>query len=260
MLLLALLLRLLYALLAGIAAAFALAPWTREAFVRYGKTRQPLATHGRPARQAAAAVVALERFAAWTVPKNWFSQFYYVGAGVGIPLLLGECHWAWFHRGPRLPGMPAARVLGIAALLEHPRDGSIAAPSAHAALALLMYVAHVLVRLKETVFDQPPTDATMHIGQYAVGLLFYVATPFALVVDAHDCHGWAPAPPLMVLAGLAVFAHASLHQRRCHRILFDLRRGSLRAARRARAYAIPSGDLFGHVSSPHFLCEILIYA
>ncbi|KAJ2765353.1 hypothetical protein IWQ57_004811, partial [Coemansia nantahalensis] len=250
---LALLLRLLYAALTAVAAAFALAPWTREAFVRYGKTRPPQTRHPAPA-------AALRWFASRTVPKNWFSHFYYVGAGLGALLLSDVGRWPWIGPGSGTHSAPWGLVPRLAALLGDQREAFASTPSAHAILALAMYNAHVLVRLKESVFDQPATDARMHIGQYAVGLLFYTATPLALVVDAYDSPRPRPLLAWMAPAGMAVFAYASLHQWRCHRILFGLRRRSLSAPRQTGLYAIPSGDLFTHVSSPHFFCEILLYA
>ncbi|KAJ2780904.1 Steroid 5 alpha-reductase 3 [Coemansia javaensis] len=242
------LLRALYGGLAALAAAFALAPWTRDAFVRYGKTR----------RAGGRAAGALARAASMTVPKNWFAHFYYVGAATGAVLALDMAGWGW---------PPAGLVLWAAALLERLGGGGgsgssafAASPGAHTGLVLALYNTHVAVRLAESVASQPATDAAMHVGQYGVGLVFYVATPLALAVDSCAGRGWSPVPLWMALAGTALFAYASVHQWRCHRILFRLRRKSLQAARGgSQPYAVPSGDLFALVSCPHFLCEILIY-
>jgi len=89
--------------------------------------------------------------------------------------------------------------------------------------------------------------------------------------------------------GVALFLLASYHQHRCHRILADIRwrnkstskQQYSKRSRRRRAdssvghgdrnsarsaddngshYSVPYGDWFRHVSSPHYLAEILIYA
>ncbi|KAJ1822102.1 hypothetical protein LPJ56_003134 [Coemansia sp. RSA 2599] len=132
------------------------------------------------------------------------------------------------------------------------------AQSSHktALLALSMYNAHVALRLKETVCDQPETSARMHIGQYGVGIIYYVVTPFAVVVDSYVMPGWTRPPAWAALAGIALYAYASVHQWRCHHILYKLRR---RAMLQSSGYVVPEGDLFSFVACPHFLCEILIY-
>jgi hypothetical protein len=83
-------------------------------------------------------------------------------------------------------------------------------------------------------------------------------------------------------AGLAMFCWASVHQYRCHAILYALRPSSAQPQRHSYAiihssdefnlctmghkkiffcsYSIPRGDWFELVSSPHYLAEILIYA
>ena len=56
--------------------------------------------------------------------------------------------------------------------------------------------------------------------------------------------------------GLSLFAWASLHQYRCHKIL-----ANLRAERNNfdHSYYLPKGDWFEYVSCPHYLAEVLIY-
>ncbi|KAJ2818104.1 hypothetical protein IWW50_005935, partial [Coemansia erecta] len=190
-----------YALLTAIAVGFELVPWTREAFVKYGRTRsaRPKA-QGRPSRGAQSIsrapwlAAALEWFAATTVPKNWFSQFYWTGAAVGGLVLLDTVLWLWRSRSysPGLQEPAPCFVFAAAALLERwIGRAPQAAPTAigsrglAAVAGLTMYSIHIVVRLKETVCDQPISSARMHIGQYAVGMVFYVVTPLAVVVDAH---------------------------------------------------------------------------
>ncbi|PIA14713.1 hypothetical protein COEREDRAFT_10139 [Coemansia reversa NRRL 1564] len=251
------LLRSVYALLAGLAIAFELAPCTREAFVKYGKTRVTSTIRGGMCQSWPA--VAARLCASATVSKNLFSQFYYVGAAVGSMLMLDlVC--------PPHSGLPRSFQV-LEASLQWTNHGGIhaAVPDRIGLLGLGMYNVHVFVRLKESVLDQPTTGARMHVGQYVVGLIFYLATPFALVVDRCYGLGRNTVPLWIVIAGLVLFSYASLHQSRCHQILFQLRRQGLQK-RQFRAkeqlaslYALPCGDLFDHVLCPHYLCEIFIY-
>ncbi|GFP84052.1 polyprenol reductase 2 [Phtheirospermum japonicum] len=71
---------------------------------------------------------------------------------------------------------------------------------------------------------------------------------------------WALVKPLMQLKwyvwlGAALFSWGWVHQHRCHVILGSLREND----KKANDYAIPVGDWFDYVSSPHYLSEIVIY-
>ena len=56
--------------------------------------------------------------------------------------------------------------------------------------------------------------------------------------------------------GLSLFAWASLHQYRCHKILANLR---AKRNNSDHSYYLPKGDWFEYVSCPHYLAEVLIY-
>ncbi|KAJ2499804.1 hypothetical protein GGH96_003237 [Coemansia sp. RSA 1972] len=257
-----------YVLLTAIAFAFELVPWTRDAFVKYGRTRSTRTPAAAQVTERAPGIATvLERFAAVTVPKNWFSQFYWTGAVVGSLVLVDAVLWIWRSCRPGAQDLTHTHVFAVAALLESwiGRDPLETVPAAEtstrvlaAVVGLSMYCIHIATRLKECVFDQPTTDARMHVGQYAVGVVFYIATPFAIVADAYCAHSWQPVSLCVVSAAVILFVYASLHQWRCHRILFQLRRIKLQRGT-AGSYALPSGDLFEYVSSPHYLCEILVY-
>ncbi|XP_058080017.1 polyprenol reductase 2-like isoform X2 [Magnolia sinica] len=80
-------------------------------------------------------------------------------------------------------------------------------------------------------------------------------------VAAFEFDWWGYVKPLTKLGfcqwvGVAIFVWGWIHQYRCHAIL-----GSLRDHKEeATEYAIPRGDWFEIVSSPHYLAEIVIYA
>ncbi|KAJ2888307.1 hypothetical protein FB639_000730 [Coemansia asiatica] len=257
-----------YLVLAGLALAFELAPWTREAFVKYGKTRSedPADKGNRRAPQFLSAKDLLSWFSQQTVPKNWFWHFYFVGAAVGIVLaldLFGQalgqtkplfdlCSEMMSTANAWLPLAFEKRAAGIIGAGSDMIKGSYKS----ALLALSMYNAHVMLRLKETMYDQPITCARMHIGQYGVGIIFYIATPFAVVADSCFVPGWTSPPVWAVIAGVALYIYASVRQWRCHHILYRLRN---QAVQQNSGYVVPDGDLFSLVACPHFLCEILIY-
>ena len=63
--------------------------------------------------------------------------------------------------------------------------------------------------------------------------------------------------PYQIIA-IVLFFWSSWHQYSCHKILADVRTGSIDTSNK-KQYAIPYGDWFEYVSSPHYLAEILIY-
>lgn len=152
---------------------------------------------------------------------------------------------------------------------------------------LLLMEAQVLRRLLESiyVFKYSPS-ARMHIAGYLTGIFFYTAAPLSLcstysmevfknllnliaefVVKGKDGMQvtefdlWGHVIPLLQLkwyawVGAALFFWGWIHQHRCHAILGSVRENG----HKADEYAIPEGDWFEYVSSPHYLAEIVIYA
>ncbi|KAI9477387.1 3-oxo-5-alpha-steroid 4-dehydrogenase-domain-containing protein [Coemansia mojavensis] len=250
-----LLLQSIYALLAAIALAFELVPWTRNAFVKYGRTRDANVDALR-LRSTSLCAVLLTRFSSLTVSKNLFSHFYWIGAFSGWLVLLDVAIWLWSGHSTIFSPVSTLESWDLAGHTALGRRSSMV-------VGLLMYNIHVLLRLKETVCDQPVSSAQMHIGQYAVGMVFYIATPFAMVADAFSKPSWHPVSLWMLATSASLFVYASVHQWRCHHILFDLRRQKLQQTNvqhsNPRSYTLPRGDLFEYVSGPHYFCEILIY-
>ncbi|KAJ7978537.1 polyprenol reductase 2-like [Quillaja saponaria] len=156
-----------------------------------------------------------------------------------------------------------------------------------AVFLLLLMEVQVLRRLFETiyVFSYSPS-ARMHIFGYLTGFFFYTAVPLSMCCDLAPgiykftanqvtdfivkSKNQMPAVefafsrfvgPFVNLGwpqwlGAAIFFWGWMHQCRCHAIL-----GLIRAhSKQLDKYAIPHGDWFEIVSSPHYFSEIVIYA
>ncbi|PVU94495.1 hypothetical protein BB559_002994 [Furculomyces boomerangus] len=51
-------------------------------------------------------------------------------------------------------------------------------------IALGLYATQVYLRLLESIFYQPPTNSKIHLGHFIMGILFYLVTPMAIIVDS----------------------------------------------------------------------------
>ncbi|KAJ1890434.1 hypothetical protein LPJ66_007480 [Kickxella alabastrina] len=269
-----------YAFFALLALVFEAFPWTRDTFVKYGKTREEakeeaaepvqgasdsstasIAGNRDSGERSESASTVPQRFAQMTVPKHTFSHFYIFGTICSALVTLDIINWVKGQSGSQLPEATAKCFIQLYISWEQRILGSglatvVAFPHKITVLALTMYNVHIMLRLKESAYDQPATKARMHISQYAVGIIYYAVTPLAVVVDSFYRPAWKSPPVWAVIAGLAAYAYASVHQWRCHHILYNLRTQSLRED---SGYVVPTGDLFAYVACPHFFCEILVY-
>ncbi|CAI0392903.1 unnamed protein product [Linum tenue] len=196
----------------------------------------------------------------WTVPQRFFLHFYWFGVAWTSFLLV----ITWNYASKTAP------------LHRYKVWVSV--------FLLLLMETHVLRRLYETIYvlNYSPS-ARMHILGYLTGLFFYAAAPLSLCHfcafkalnfavdevdpsfaaiggDNTDWKGFVK--PMLKLGwcqwtGAALFAWGWVHQLRCHKILGSLRR---RDREQREEYAIPRGDWFELVSSPHYTAEMLIYA
>ncbi|KAL3648984.1 hypothetical protein CASFOL_005387 [Castilleja foliolosa] len=197
------------------------------------------------------------------VPQNFFCHFYIV-AVIWTTFLLVV---TWVY---------AYKTTNSALNFKHGLWKSV--------FLLLLMETQVLRRLFESiyVFKYSPS-ARMHIAGYLTGLIFYTAAPLSLcctytlevfefvadmfaevkgidIMKFVDFDLWALLSPLMQLEwhvwiGAAFFSWGWVHQHHCHAILGSLRRND----KKSNDYAIPIGDWFESVSSPHYLSEIVIY-
>lgn len=188
------------------------------------------------------------------VPQRWFWHFYLLGS-------------VW-----------AAALLLLLMSADAP-TGQVAPPPGRALLLGLMLL-HCLRRLYEAgCCSIYAPQARMHVVGYLYGLMYYTVAPLSLWL--HGCSGAVPgggAPGRggpwwgrllwWHFAGAAVFLWGSFHQWRCHAILLALRAGGAAAEEPAGGppptagarYGVPRGDWFEHVTSAHYLAEIVLYA
>lgn len=137
-------------------------------------------------------------------------------------------------------------------------------------VSLLLLLVQCCRRLFECLFISVFTGK-IHLSHYLVGLFYYVLDATALAVpllgeekiDKDWCTLCIQLPSglenfsCIQCLGLVIFLWASWHQWNCHVILAKLRHSA--SGKKVKEYRIPYGDWFDHVSSPHYLAEIIVY-
>lgn len=228
-----------------------------------------------------------------SVPQKFFCHFYVLG--VLWTMVLLSATWVYAYTIEPLSPMQlslsniASDLTGASRTVLSKRNHLLRLQHRYgiwsSVFMLLLMEAHVLRRLYESiyVFNYSPS-ARMHLLGYITGLFFYTAAPLSLCckyapevfnfavglvqefivkgkhrMQISEIDFWAFVHPLMQLrwyawVGAVIFIWGWVHQRRCHEIL-----GSLRERNKLVEYAIPYGDWFEYVSSPHYLAEIVIY-
>ncbi|XP_019849821.1 PREDICTED: polyprenol reductase-like [Amphimedon queenslandica] len=218
-----------------------------QTFVYYGKTRKE---------------TRRENFNLFdiTVPKKWFAYFYlwgliwtvFISCLAFIDTAEYEYIASFLHFDVRV--LPFAKPTKSIVI----RSGHI---PLEVALVLLVILLQLFRRTYESFFITRFGSSRMHLGHFAFGLFFYTSlAPLALhqLDNGHQVTHIPIKWSFLVhctwkqAAGIVLFLWSSLHQFKCHTILAKLRE-------RNERYAIPKGDWFDHVSSPHYTAEILIY-
>ncbi|XVF59742.1 hypothetical protein PTKIN_Ptkin07bG0300400 [Pterospermum kingtungense] len=231
----------------------------------------------------------------FTVPQSFFLHFYLVAVVWTTILLMGTWYFAYkvapLSAGSLSYSAAATHLAGGSHVFFLHKSRFASAEDRFnvwkSVFLLLLMEVHALRRLYETLYVfSYSSSARMHIFGYLTGLYFYTAAPVSLCTfcalevvnfaadqvaefkvecqhmpSITDFDFWGYVKPITRLGwcqwtGAAIFAWGWLHQYSCHAIL-----GSLRERRdRAAEYAIPHGDWFAFVSSPHYLAEMIIYA
>lgn len=132
-------------------------------------------------------------------------------------------------------------------------------------LILILLCVQVIRRCYESCCVTIYGNSQMHVGHFLYGLLFYTSLAPLTLLQLRDVshvtstpwewNFWAVLHWYHIL-GIVLFVWSSKHQYRCHVILADIKQHQ----KLPQVYAIPHGDWFDHVSSPHYTAEILIYS
>ena len=184
------------------------------------------------------------------VPNRWFIHFYALGLVWNVFLLLMALLSIVKELDTPFPSM-----LGI---VDTTSPSKVDCSSGF--LTLVLLTIQLSRRLYECLFVSS-FSGKMHLGHYVIGVLFYFLVNLTVVAEiplpSHtSCLKlWQQLSWSHCLAVL-LFFWASYHQYQCHTILGKLTTWTPDGK---KIYKIPHGDWFEHVSSPHYLAEILIY-
>lgn len=194
------------------------------------------------------------------VPKRWFKHFYVFGTlWVSLFLVISASHY--FQVINTIPG-------SIKNFISHfSSGGNIATVTAAESLAaLLLFTFQVFKRYYETHYVSVFSNSKMHIGHYYLGFFHYFGAAIAIVMESpgfsHSDHFEAAFHTrdlsYKTLIASSIFFWAWWKQFESASILANLRKNK-KGEIVTDAHIVPNGGLFVYVSSPHSLCEIIIY-
>ncbi|GLG97190.1 Polyprenol reductase [Gryllus bimaculatus] len=192
------------------------------------------------------------------VPKRWFGHFYIFAAIFTTLAAIVVCNVYIF--GAKLEPW----LLICLDLLASGRNASVSAVSTITALLLLTVQAWH--RFHETLFVSVFSDVKMNIVHYLVGYIHYFGSVAAILAESHGFIYLEETVPQIALkdvsflnvSGCILFLWACYQQSKMGFILANLRKNNKGEVISVK-HKIPHGDMFEYVSSPHLLCEILMY-
>lgn len=189
------------------------------------------------------------------VPKHYFSHFYVVGLFTAIVCWLELFLWCQYRK--------SFSVIYFLQRLDI-ESGSNHVNSQDCLIGLSLYTLHLTRRVYESFrIEKASKTATMNFSHYLIGVGFYGAMVLGTWLEgATRFNIWGQKSDaisqqnnLTVTAiSIGLFFYASYHQYKCHAILASLRKDS-----NSGSYAIPRGDWFEYIVTPHYLADILIY-
>lgn len=196
------------------------------------------------------------------VPKRWFAHFY-VFAAVYSTMCLLTAMKVYF-----LDGKAPSHIVDLFNVLATTQR-TFTVSSIATLIALVLMTAQCLRRFYETWFVSVFSDAKMNLSHYIVGFAHYFGAVSAILVEAPGFTPHTGVSSLVLrlnlyelrlhhVVAVLVFMWAYVHQYRTAVILADLRRNKSGHVVN-REYKLPQGDLYQFVSSPHMLCEVIIY-
>ncbi|PVU94619.1 hypothetical protein BB561_002404 [Smittium simulii] len=219
-----------------------------------------------------------------TVSKNSFLYFYLFGTMVSCLLLLHVSNWEtrktmynpitetdpWFFGVWKTLECKLSPLKSLYLFSIPTKNIELCEPFTESVFrscvwTLGLYTIHVILRLIETAYWQPLSNAKIHIGHFIVGIFFYILTPFAVFADSIYVNGSIPnSPTLVVILATLLFFYSIYTRYKCHQILFNLKNLSRQGpssleTTKDNQYSIPMGGWFNRISSPHYTAEILMY-
>ncbi|KAK3924907.1 Polyprenol reductase [Frankliniella fusca] len=196
------------------------------------------------------------------VPKRWFSHFYVFAALYSMMCLVFTLKVYVFG------GAPPTKFIQLLNILATEKR-TFTVSSLATLIGLTLMTAQCMRRFYETWFISVFSDAKMNFSHYIVGFLHYFGAINAILVEAPGFTSHTGVSSLVLrlnfselhyyhYLAIVSFVWAFVHQYRAAIILADLRRDTTGKVV-SQAYRLPEGDLFNLVSSPHMLCEVVMY-
>lgn len=191
------------------------------------------------------------------VPKGWFWHFYGIGLLIHTALLTVIVYSVFI--ADKFP----EEVSRFLSYVRIPASESELLPPAQVLLVLLMGEVQMIRRLTECVFVNSYSASTMSVVVYLTGVFFYCLQGICVVSLMQEKTltlgaFWSGLQWYNYLL-VTMFFYFSYKQHILNNILSRLRCNKQGAVVTDK-HLIPEGDLFQHLSCPHYLMEILIYS
>jgi len=189
------------------------------------------------------------------VPKTYFTHFY-IFSSIYIPTLL---YLSLSHYSTNIPVSPSV-ITGLDIVCSTSR--SVNTNPSSLTLVLFLLTLQVFRRLYECVFINQPSSSTMNITHYIVGFAHYFCAGAGYLCEAPGfVLGSSPSTINFSLSSIPVtswvlsiiFLIAWFYQLEAHKMFAQMKISN------PNKHSMPMGSLFTYVSSPHYLCEIIIY-
>ncbi|KAK9508945.1 hypothetical protein O3M35_006375 [Rhynocoris fuscipes] len=194
------------------------------------------------------------------VPKRWFRHFY-VFATIWSSIFLILTSFYYFHVIHSIPKL--AKDFLSYFILE---DQVATVSAVDTLLALFLITIQSYKRFYETHYVSVFSNAMMDISHYLIGLIHYFGTILAIVVESpgfsqsgkfENSFQFKDISYKEVVISL-IFLWAWWNQLKSATILGNLRKNK-KGEVVTQEHRIPYGGLFSYVSSPHSMCEIIMY-
>ena len=220
-----------------------LVPSLRSRFLSYGaRTASSEAKDGSPSEPVP--TTALDNLAASQVQHSSFKDFYLVSI---------LCSGFWLLQETQ----ESTRAIDYVHSVASANYPSTYTPIANSFLCLLLLLAQAFRRYDEcTNTNNAPSTSTMWVGHYYLGILFYITTNVAIIVEHHplskQSYWVGEAMSLFIdpyfVGAFVTFVFAGYKQHEFHEYLGTLPK-----------YTLPNAGAFRSIVAPHYTAECAIY-